>query len=156
METYKATLFRQTMFAEFERDMHAAKAKGEALTADFLCRNYYALNQKYFGDGVVCDPEIAHEWERIHHFYSCFYVYKYATCISAASLIVRRIEEEGEAYVEKYLRFLGCGSAKSPLESLLLAEVDMTKPEVVESAVRDFAETVSAFRALYNARKANA
>ena len=149
METYKATLFRQTMFAEFERDMHAAKAKGEALTADFLCRNYYALNQKYFGNGVVCDHEIAHEWERISHFYSCFYVYKYATCISAASLIVKRIEEEGEAYVGKYLDFLKCGSAKSPLESLLIAEVDMTKPEVIESAIRDFAEVMDSFRALY-------
>lgn len=149
METYKGTIIRQTMFAEFERDMHAAKERGEPLTAEFICRHYYDLNRLYFGDGVFCDKEISYEWTRIHHFYSCFYVYKYATCLSAASAIVRRIEEEGEAYVGKYIDFLKCGSAKSPLESLLVAEIDMTKPEVIESAMRDFADIIAQFRALY-------
>ena len=101
----------------------------------------------------MCDEEIAYEWERIPHFYNCFYVYKYATCISAASLIVRRIEEEGDAYVGKYLDFLRCSSAKSPLDSLLVAEIDMTKPAVIESAIRDFADTVAAFRTLYQKEK---
>ncbi len=149
METYRGTLYRQTMFAEFERDMHAASERGEPLTSDFLCGHYYALNQKYFGDGVVCDEAIRYEWERIPHFYTCFYVYKYATCISAASTIVKRIETEGEAYVQGYLDFLKCGGAKSPLDSLLVAGVDMTKPEVIENAITDFADTIRQFKELY-------
>lgn len=150
METYKGTLFRQTMFAEFEKDIHALCEAGEPLTADLLNDRYYKLVKKYFGKNVACDKQIKHEWQRIPHFYSCFYVYKYATCISAASAIVKRIETEGEAYVEKYLNFLKCGDSKSPLESLLLADIDMTKPEVVQDAIDDFANAVSEFRALYN------
>lgn len=151
METYRATLYRQTMFAEFERDMHAASAEGTPLTADLLCERYYALNQRYFGDGVVCDEGISYEWERIPHFYTCFYVYKYATCISAASTIVKRIETEGDAYVQKYIEFLKCGDSKSPLDSLLVADIDMTSPTVVENAVSDFADTIEQFKALYRA-----
>lgn len=149
METYRGTLYRQTMFAEFERDMHAASERGEPLTADFLCGHYYALNQRYFGDGVVCDEAISYEWERIPHFYNCFYVYKYATCISAACTIVKRIETEGETYVKQYIDFLKCGGAKAPLDSLLVAGVDMTKPEVVENAIADFADTIRQFKELY-------
>ena len=153
METYKATLFRQTMFAEFERDMHAMYERGESLTRESISSHYLSLNRLYFGDGVVCDGEIAYEWARIPHFYNCFYVYKYATCISAASAIVKRIEREGEAYVQKYLAFLSAGDSMSPLESLRLAEVDMASPAVIEGAAEDFAALVSEFRALYQKAK---
>ena len=148
-ETYKGTLYRQTMFAEFERDMHALVEKGEPLTADRINKHYYKLVRRYFGKDVAVDKQIAYEWMRIPHFYTCFYVYKYSTCISAASAIVKRIENEGEAYVSKYIDFLKCGGSKSPLDSLLVAGIDMTKPEVVTSAIDDFAECVRMFREIY-------
>ena len=149
METYKGTLFRQTMFAEFERDMHAMCEKGIPLTADTINKYYYDLVKLYFGSDVCCDKQIAYEWMRIPHFYTCFYVYKYATCISAASAIVKRIETEGEAYINQYIDFLKCGDSKSPLDSLLVAGIDMRKPEVVKSAIDDFAATVKQFREIY-------
>ncbi len=150
METYKGTLYRQTMFAEFERDMHALCEKGEPLTAELICKKYYKLVKKYFGKDVAVDKQIACEWMRIPHFFSTFYVYKYSTCISAASAIVKRIETEGEAYVAKYIDFLKCGDSKSPLDSLLVAGIDMTSPEVVESAVADFASCVAQFKEIYD------
>ncbi len=149
METYKGTLYRQTMFAEFEKEMHALCEAGETLTKDLLCKRYYELVCRYFGKDVVCDKQIACEWMRIPHFYYNFYVYKYATCISAASSIVKKIEEQGDAYVQKYLDFLKCGGSRSPLESLLVADIDLTKPEVIEDAIADFADTVEQFRKLY-------
>ena len=150
METYKGTLYRQTMFAEFERDMHAFCEKGEPLTAEKIKEHYYGLVKAYFGPKVVCDGQIAYEWSRIPHFYSCFYVYKYATCISAASAIVKRIETEGKEYIDQYIDFLKCGGSKSPLDSLLVAGIDMTSPDVVRSAIDDFKSTVKQFRELYN------
>jgi len=153
METYKGTLFRQTMFAEFERNMHALSASGEPLTADVITAEYYALVRRYFGPRVKCDKEIALEWARIPHFYRSFYVYKYATCISAASAIVKRIENEGEAYVKKYIDFLGCGDAVSPLESLKVAGIDMEDPAVITDAIADFAEAIRAFREIYRKTK---
>jgi len=150
METYKGTLYRQTMFAEFERDVHAMCEKGQPLTADVIKKHYYKLVKRYFGKGVSCDKQIAYEWARIPHFYTCFYVYKYATCISAASAIVKRIETEGEAYISKYIDFLKCGGSMSPLESLLVAEIDMTDPEVVNGAIEDFASAIKQFREIYN------
>ena len=153
METYKGTLYRQTMFAEFERDMHAMCEKGIPLTADGINKYYYDLVKLYFGRDVCCDKQIAYEWMRIPHFYSCFYVYKYATCISAASAIVKRIETEGKEYIDKYIDFLKCGGSKSPLDSLLVAGIDMTKPEVVRSAIDDFAGVVKQFREIYNKAK---
>ena len=150
METYKGTLYRQTMFAEFEKDIHALCEKGEPLTADLLSAKYYELVTRYFGNDVVCDPQIAFEWMRIPHFYMNFYVYKYATCISAASAIVKRIETEGASYVKKYIDFLKCGDSCSPLESLLVAGIDMTKPEVVTGAIDDFANAIAQFREIYN------
>ena len=153
METYKGTLYRQTMFAEFERDMHAMCEKGIPLTAGRISEYYYGLVKRYFGPRVVCDKQIADEWMRIPHFYSCFYVYKYATCISAATAIVKRIETEGEAYIGKYIDFLKCGEAKSPLESLLVAGIDMREPEVIKSAIDEFAATVKQFREIYRNRK---
>ena len=154
METYKGTLYRQTMFAEFERDMHAMCEKGVPLTADCINKHYYDLVKLYFGPDVSVDKQIAYEWMRIPHFYTCFYVYKYATCISAASAIVKRIETEGKDYIDQYIDFLKCGGSKSPLESLLVAGIDMTRPEVVRSAIDDFANTIKQFREIYNKRNA--
>ena len=149
METYKSTLYRQTMFAEFERDMHAKYEKGEPLTRDVICSHYYKLICKYFGGKVAKDKEIANEWMRIPHFYTSFYVYKYATCVSAASAIVKRIENEGEGYIKKYLDFLSCGDSKSPLDSLKVAGIDMSDPGVVNAAIEDFAEAIKTFREIY-------
>ena len=148
METYKGTLYRQTMFAEFERDVHAMVEAGATLTKDLLCKTYYDIVCKYFGPGVVCDKEIANEWMRIPHFYTNFYVYKYATCISAASSIVHRIETEGEAYIGQYLDFLKCGGSKSPLDSLLVAGIDMRDPQVIKNAIDDFAATIAQWNEL--------
>lgn len=153
METYKGTLFRQTMFAEFERDMHAMCEKGTPLTSDVISKHYYKLVKRYFGKDVACDKQIAYEWSRIPHFYTCFYVYKYATCISAASAIVKRIENEGEAYIGKYIDFLKCGDSKSPLDSLLVAGIDMRDPNVVNGAIEDFASAIKEFKEIYNKNK---
>ncbi len=150
METYKGTLYRQTMFAEFELFMHESVEAGQTLTQDLLNSKYYEIVKRYFGKNVVCDDDIALEWMRIPHFYRWFYVYKYATCISAASSIVKRIETEGEAYINKYLQFLSAGGSKSPLESLLIADIDMTKPEVIRDAIDDFKATIKQFREIYN------
>ena len=154
METYKGTLFRQTMFAEFERDMHALVEKGEPLSAELISAKYRRLVLRYFGKDVVVDREIDLEWSRIPHFYNCFYVYKYATCISAASAIVKRIEREGEAYIEKYIEFLKCGDSRSPLESLAVAGIDMTDPAIVDAAIEDFRAALSEFRTLYHEKNA--
>lgn len=148
METYKGTLYRQTMFAEFERDIHNLCSAGEILTSDVLCDKYYKLNKKYFGDNVVLDDEIKYEWMRIPHFYYNFYVYKYATCISAASSIVKNIETQGDKYVVKYLEFLSCGGSLSPLESLKKADIDMREPQVVKNAIDDFKDVIEQFKSL--------
>ncbi|MBP5230488.1 MAG: oligoendopeptidase F family protein, partial [Clostridia bacterium] len=148
MSTYKGTLYRQTMFAEFEEDIHKTVESGEPLTKELLSDKYYQLNLRYFGENVVCDPQIAFEWMRIPHFYYNFYVYKYATCISAASAIAKRIETEGEPYIRKYLAFLSCGNSKSPIDSLKTAEIDMTRPEVILSAIDDFRDAVAQFEYL--------
>ncbi len=149
MNTYKSTLFRQTMFAEFERDMHAICEKGTPLTAEVINGGYKKLINRYFGPKVAKDKQISYEWMRVPHFYTNFYVYKYATCISAASAIVKRIEEEGESYVGKYIEFLKCGGTKSPLDSLLVAGIDMTDPQVVVGAIEDFSSAISQFREIY-------
>ncbi len=153
IETYKGTLYRQTMFAEFERDMHALSESGVPLTADVIKEKYYKLVKHYFGEDVEVDKQIECEWMRIPHFYSCFYVYKYATCISAASAIVKRIEEEGDAYVSKYIDFLKCGGSRSPLDSLLVAGIDMRDPGVVTGAIEDFSASVRMFREIYEKTK---
>ena len=153
MDTYRGTLYRQTMFAEFERDVYASVEAGKPLTADLLSESYFELVKKYFGQGVEVDDPIRYEWARIPHFYMNFYVYKYATCISAASAIVKRIEEEGESYVSRYIDFLKCGGARSPLESLKVAGIDMTDPAVITSAVEDFRGAISEFRKISEAAK---
>ena len=148
METYKGTLFRQTMFAEFEQEFHGLCAKGVPLTQDTLNELYYGLIRRYFGPRVACDSQIRLEWMRIPHFYRRFYVYKYATCISAASSIVKKLESGDPAAIRGYLDFLRCGGSKSPLDSLLVAGVDMTKPEVISDAIDDFSAAVRMFREL--------
>ncbi len=153
METYKGTLYRQTMFAEFEKDMHKLCEKGEPLTADVVNKRYYKIVKRYFGPDVVCDKQIAYEWMRIPHFYSSFYVYKYATCISAASAIVKRIETEGKKYVGQYIDFLKCGDSKSPLDSLLVAGINMRSPDVVNGAIEDFSAAVKEFREIYRKKQ---
>ncbi|MBE6533145.1 MAG: oligoendopeptidase F [Ruminococcaceae bacterium] len=152
METYKGTLYRQTMFAEFEKNIHALSEKGEPLTAEVILGVYMKLIRAYFGPKVAKDKQIAYEWMRIPHFYYNFYVYKYATCISAASAIVKRIENEGASYVDKYIDFLKCGDSKSPIESLLVAGIDMTDPTVISGAIEDFASAIKSFREIYQRR----
>ncbi len=148
LEVFKGTLFRQTMFAKFEKTMYELAESGETLTADLLCSNYYKIVKKYFGKDVAVDKAIECEWMRIPHFYYNFYVYKYATCISAACAIVKRIEEGGEEYVGKYIDFLSCGGSKSPLDSLLVAGVDLRSPDVVKDAIDMFSELLDEFEEL--------
>ena len=149
MGLYKATIYRQTMFAEFEEIAFNMVENGEVLTQEVLCDKYYELNKKYFGDAVVIDSDIRYEWLRIPHFYYKFYVYKYAIGLSAATHIVKRLLSDN-TYKDKYIQFLSCGSKLSPNESLKLADVDLTKPEVVESALDYFKEIQDEFIKLCN------
>ena len=142
LDTFKGTLFRQTMFAEFELAMHRMGEQGIPLTADALCSKYLELNQLYFGPDMISDPEIACEWMRIPHFYTPFYVYQYATGFSAAIALSNRILTGGEAAVEQYKSFLKGGSSKDPIDLLKMAGVDMTTPQPVADALKMFAELV--------------
>lgn len=148
MNLFRATIYRQTMFAEFEQKMYHDSEKDIPLTADYLSDNYYKLNQKYFGSDVIVDEEIKYEWARIPHFYYNFYVYKYATGLSAACHIASDILNEKENAVENYKNFLKCGSKENPINSLKLAGVDLTKKEVIESALNMFNDTIDEFRNL--------
>lgn len=142
LEQFRTTLYRQTMFAHFEKNMHDMVQDGKTLTADVLCENYYALNQKYFGDAVVSDSEIRCEWARIPHFYTPFYVYQYATGFSAAIAISSKILEGEEGIVEKYRQFLCSGCSKDPIDLLKICGVDMTEPEPVEAALEVFEQYI--------------
>lgn len=148
LDLYKATIYRQIMFAAFEQRTHALSEAGEVLTAELLCKEYYALNEKYFGGEVVLDDEIACEWMRVPHFYYNFYVYKYAIGLTAASHIVRRIRSGEPGAREAYFDFLRLGNTKDPIESLKVAGVDMTRTEVFDSAVAMFDELIDRFEAL--------
>ena len=138
LDEFRGTVFRQSMFAEFERAAHARVEAGEALTADDLCRIYFELNQAYFGPGTVIDPQIELEWARIPHFYSAFYVYKYATGFSAATALAKQILEEGDPAIRRYLNFLSGGGSDYPNDQLKRAGVDLTKPEPVSQALAVF------------------
>ncbi len=148
MNLFKATIYRQTMFAEFEQAIYKDAENDIPLTADYLSEKYYTLNQKYFGSDVVIEKEIQYEWARIPHFYYNFYVYKYATGLSAACHIANDILSGKENAVENYKSFLKCGSKKNPIDSLKLAGVDLTKKEVVESAINMFNDTINEFKNL--------
>lgn len=143
IDQFKGTLFRQTMFAEFEKITHEMYAKGESLTAERLCAVYMDLNWKYFGEEMVSDPQIALEWARIPHFYTEFYVYQYATGFSCAIALSKRILEMGEAGVADYMKFLKGGCSKDPIELLKMAGVDISTPKPVEDALQLFEELVS-------------
>ena len=148
MELYRATIYRQTMFAEFERDISSIIDNDGALTADKLSNMYYDLNKFYFGDGVVVDDEIRYEWERIPHFYYDFYVYKYATGLSAATAIVKGILDKKENAVKNYISFLKCGSRLSPIESLKVAGVDLTNSSVVDTALDEFKNILDMYKSM--------
>jgi oligoendopeptidase F len=140
LEQFRTTLYRQTMFAEFEKITHSRQEAGETLTADSLCEIYYELNKQYFGDDIVIDREIELEWARIPHFYTSFYVYQYATGFSAAIALSKRILEEGETAVADYRKFLQGGSSKYPLDLLRMAGVNMEDRKPVEDALEVFAQ----------------
>ena len=135
LEQFKGTLYRQTMFAEFELRMGQLCAQGEPLTADLLSAEYKALNEKYYGPDMVSDDEIALEWARIPHFYYNYYVYQYATGYSAAIALSRRILKGGESAVEDYLGFLSGGCSKDPIDLLKGAGVDMSSPAPIQDAL---------------------
>lgn len=143
LETFRGTVFRQTMFAEFEHDIHVRAQNGEALTAELLTKIYYDLNKKYFGDDIVIDEEIGLEWARIPHFYYNYYVYQYATGLSASTALSRQILEEGESAVERYIGYLKSGSSDYPIEILKKAGVDMTTSEPIENACKVFEEKLT-------------
>lgn len=142
IDQFKGTLYRQTMFAEFEKTAHDLYAQGEALTPERLCEIYRQLNADYFGEDMVIDEEIALEWMRIPHFYSEFYVYQYATGFSAAIALSNRILKEGALAVEDYIRFLRGGSSATPIELLKIAGVDMTSSQPVQDALDLFRELI--------------
>lgn len=145
LEQFRGTLFRQTMFAEFEKIAHAKSEAGEPLTAEVLCDIYYELNKKYFGDEIVVDQEIALEWARIPHFYTPFYVYQYSTGFSAAISISSKILKGEPGIVEKYKRFLSSGSSLDCIDLLKICDVDMTTKEPVEEALKVFESTLKEF-----------
>jgi oligoendopeptidase F len=138
IDDLRGTLFRQTMFAEFEKIIHAIEERGDALTLDVFKTEYRGLLRAYFGDGVVLDPQLDLECLRIPHFYHAFYVYKYATGISAAVALAERVLAQTPGSVEAYLNFLKSGGSRFPLETLQAAGVDMTTPAPIESTLRLF------------------
>lgn len=140
LEQIRTTVFRQVMFAEFEKITHEKIDNGEPLTSDDLCKIYHELNVKYFGPDMIIDEEIDMEWARIPHFYSDFYVYQYATGYSAANSFVKQILDAGEESVEKYKGFLKAGGSDSPINILKKAGVDMTTPKPIEDTINRFNE----------------
>lgn len=142
LEQFRTTLYRQTMFAEFELKIHQLAETGETLTAETLCKIYYDLNKLYYGENVVVDKDIEMEWSRIPHFYRNFYVYQYATGFSAAMALSQRILREGESAVEDYLRFLSGGCSTDPVSLLKIAGVDVSTPQPVNEALALFGSLV--------------
>ncbi|NNG65901.1 oligoendopeptidase F [Caldanaerobacter subterraneus] len=145
LEEFRGTVFRQVMFAEFEKLIHEMAERGEPLTAEVLNKKYYELNKLYYGDDIVVDEEISYEWARIPHFYRNFYVYKYATGFSAAIAISQMILNEGEKAVERYKEFLKSGSSDYPLNLLKKAGVDLTTPKPVNDALDVFEKLLDEF-----------
>ena len=148
LETFRTTLFRQALFAAFEKEAHEHAEAGKALTPDSLCQIYKDLNQKYYGAEVDVDGLLEVEWSRIPHFYNSFYVYQYATGMSAAVALAAQIVAEGQTAVDRYLKFLSGGSSKYSLELLAGAGVDMSSPEPVQKALDVFADYIGEFEKL--------
>jgi len=148
LEEFRTTLFRQTMFAEFEDITHKAIEAGQVLTAEWMCEQYEALNAKYYGPAVEKDDTIKYEWARIPHFYNAFYVYKYATGYSAATAISNKILSEGKPAADKYIEFLKTGESDYPIELLKIAGVDMSTPEPIEKAMETFNALLDEFEKL--------
>ncbi len=146
LEHFRTTVFRQTLFATFEKETHAMQERGEALTREALCGLYYRINEKFYGQGAVVDQAVENEWMRIPHFYNAFYVYQYATGFSAAVCIARKILREGKAAVDGYMRFLSAGGSLPPLEALKLAGVDMATPVPMREALDWFEEVLMKFK----------
>jgi len=150
LESFRGTVYRQTMFAEFELITHEMAERGESLTPDVLNKTYYDLNRKYFGDDMVIDQDIEIEWARIPHFYYNFYVYQYATGFSAAVALANRILSGDPEAVCDYKKFLSGGCSKSPIELLRIAGVDMETPEPVNSGLKLFDELLDEMEKLMN------
>ena len=148
MDMIRTTLFRQTQFACFEQEAHAMAERGEPLNKDNLSALYYSLNKKYYGDALTHDKQIAIEWARIPHFYRSFYVYKYATGITAAIAIAGKILSEGKPAVERYFEFLKGGCSTDPVSLLKGAGADLTDKETFASAMREFEAALEEFEAL--------
>lgn len=143
LDMFRTTLFRQTMFSEFEAIAHGMVEKGEPITADSLCDAYYELNKKYYGPSVEHNDLIRYEWARIPHFFTSFYVYKYATGITTAVSIANNILSQGEKYFEKYKKFLSAGGSMPPLDIIRLADVDLESDAPYELAVKEFSDTLA-------------
>lgn len=150
LDSIRATLHRQTMFAEFESKAHSLAEKGEPLTKEVLCDLYAGIGKKYYGDAIEHDYNISCEWARIPHFYRSFYVYKYATGLTAAINIAKRILEEGEPAVKDYFKFLSGGASTDPVSLLKLAGVDLSKTAPFEVAMAEFEQTLTEFERLMN------
>ena len=148
LDLFKATIFRQTMFAEFEKYIHELTDNEEVLTSDGICNYYYELNKLYFGPNVIVDDEVRYECLRIPHFYTPFYVYKYATGLSIASYIVKNILNNTPNFKEKYLEFLKSGGRDYPLEVLKIIDIDLTDTKVFDDAMEMFKETLDEFISL--------
>ena len=148
LDMIRATLIRQSMFAEFEKEVHSKMENGESLTSDNLNNIYFELVKKYFGDATIVNEEIKYEWARIPHFYRCFYVYKYATGITSAIVIASKILEGEEGYVEKYINMLSQGGAKDSLTLLRMVDVDLEKSETYEKAFKYFENNLNELKSL--------
>lgn len=153
LENFKGTVYRQTMFAEFEHKAHRIIEEGGALSAEVLCQLYEELVKAYFGPEMVMDPEVRLEWARIPHFYRAFYVYKYATGYSSAVALSEKILKEGEGAVKRYLEFLSMAGSGYPLQTLQHAGVDLTNPEPIRAALRKFESIVEDAEKTYEALK---
>ena len=149
LDLFKATIYRQTMFAEFEKNAHDYVDSGNILTKDYLDDMYYDLNKTYFGPNVVVDEDIKYEWSRIPHFYTPFYVYQYATSLSISCYVALNIINKTPGFVEKYLEFLQSGGRDYPLEVLKIIDVDLKDTKVFDSALEDFKNTLAEFKKIY-------
>ncbi|WP_395319091.1 oligoendopeptidase F [Fructilactobacillus frigidiflavus] len=151
LEGFKGTIFRQTQFAEFENWIHEQGQLGKSLTADVMSEKYKAINEKYYGDEIISDPEIAIEWSRIPHFYYDFYVYQYATGFGAASTLAEKISSGNQAAIDAYLNYLKSGSSDTPINIMKRAGVDMTNSQYLEAAFAKFSQRMDELEKLIEA-----